>query len=409
MRIVLAAEGTRGDIHPMLALARTLAGSGHEVRLCAPPDFAEDAAQVDVPFTPVGESVRTYLDSQAHMLHGSALRAMNAGRKWFVESIERSFRDLRPAAEGAELVLYAGVQFAASSVAEAVGAPSRMIAYCPSLLRSSWQTPFAVPRGALRPWQNRAAWWFVTRFMGTLRPLLDRERAKLGLGPVGDLYSLLCGDRPFLAAEEILAPPPADWSGAVRVLGCLHPFDARAPLPEKLEAFLDAGEPPVYVGFGSMTDPDPRAATRLILDAVARAGVRAVLSAGWAGLGDAALPSDVMVIGPVSHAALFRSVSAVIHHGGAGTTTMAARAGAPQILVPHILDQYHWAHRVARLGLGPPALRRRGLDAERLAQAIRALRDNDLVSERAAEIGGRLREAMRTRAHPAELILDFAA
>jgi len=124
------------------------------------------------------------------------------------------------------------------------------------------------------------------------------------------------------------------------VLGCLHPFEP-GPLPEKLEAFLDAGEPPVYVGFGSMTDPDPAAATRVVLEAVARAGVRAVLSRGWAGLGGVPLPSEVMEIGPVSHASLFARVAAVVHHGGAGTTTTAARAGAPQILVPHILDQFH--------------------------------------------------------------------
>jgi vancomycin aglycone glucosyltransferase len=175
-------------------------------------------------------------------------------------------------------------------------------------------------------------------------------------------------------------------------------------LPEKLDAFLRAGEPPVYIGFGSMTDPDPAAGTRLVLEAVARAGVRAVLSSGWAGLGDAPLPESVTVTGPVSHASLFRRVAAVVHHGGAGTTTTAARAGAPQILVPHVLDQFHWAERVTRLGLGPAALPRRRLRAERLADAIASLRDNEHVTQRAAELGERLRGELRSRPHPAEAL-----
>jgi vancomycin aglycone glucosyltransferase len=165
----------------------------------------------------------------------------------------------------------------------------------------------------------------------------------------------------------------------------------------------------VYLGFGSMTDPDPAAATRLVLEAVQRAGVRAVLSAGWAGLGDLPLPEHVMVVGSVSHAALFRRVAVVVHHGGAGTTTTAARAGVPQILVPHVLDQFHWAHRVAKQGLGPPALPRRRLRAEALAESILAIRDNEILGERAAELGARLREALRTRPHPSDALFQRAA
>jgi vancomycin aglycone glucosyltransferase len=329
--------------------------------------------------------------------------------RYFNENLARQFSDLLPAAQQADWILSAGPQLAAASVAEAVGARHRFIAYCSSLLRSRLQTPFSVPRGSLPAWLNRIAWWATERFMGAaLRGPVDRERARLGMPPTRDLYALLCGESPVLAAEELLGPPPQDLCDRIHVIGCLHPFEP-APLPEKLDAFLSAGEPPVYLGFGSMTDPDPAAATRLVLDAVQRAGVRAVLSAGWAGLGNAPLPEHVMVIGPVSHAALFRRVSAVVHHGGAGTTTTAARAGAPQILVPHVLDQFHWAERVRRLGLGPPALPRRKLRADQLAEAIGALRDNDLLVERAAELGSRLRDALATRPHPADALFPRGA
>jgi vancomycin aglycone glucosyltransferase len=214
----------------------------------------------------------------------------------------------------------------------------------------------------------------------------------------------LLGDRVLLAAEPELAPPPRAARIRVEAIGCLHPFDADAELPGKLETFLAAGEPPVYVGFGSMTDPAPAATTRLVLEAVERAGVRAVLSQGWAGLGEGALPESVAVVGTVPHPALFRRCAAIVHHGGAGTTTTAARAGVPQIVAPHLLDQFYWGARVTDLGIGVSLRARRGLAAATLADAITALRDNDLVAERAAELGARLRDAMQGRDVAAQVL-----
>jgi vancomycin aglycone glucosyltransferase len=406
MRIALAADGTRGDIHPMLALARGLARRGHQTLLCAPPTFADDAARCGVDFHPVGRDVRAYLESRAEILHAGVLASLGEGKRYVREQVGVQMRELAQAVGQADWILAAGSQFAASSVAERIGARYRMVAYCPSLLRSADQTPFMVPRGELPRWANRAAWWGVEALVERgIGRAIDDARASIGLAPARDIYRLLFGERPALAAEAILAPLGRDREAEVLRIGCLHPFDAE-PLPAKLEAFLDAGSPPVYVGFGSMPDPDPQAATRLLLRSLEMAGVRAVLSEGWAGLGASALPESVMPVGPVCHASLFPRMLAVVHHGGAGTTTTAARAGAPQILVPHVADQFHWAHRVERLGLGPPAIVRRGLGAERLATAIGALRDNELLAERAAEVGVRLRAELAARPDPAEQVLS---
>ena len=406
MRIALAADGTRGDIHPMLALAGRLARRGHEVLVCGPPDFADDARAAGVGFRAVGTRVRAYLEERAALIHGGALATLDTGRRYVRDHVGLQMRELAAAIERADWILGAGSNFAASSVAELRGARYRMVAYCPSLLRSPHQTPFAVPRDALPAWVNRAAWRMVGAYVRiALGGALDRARAGLGLAPARDLYRLLLGERPALAAEPILAAIPAELEREVVRIGCLHPFEPRE-LPPKLEHFLAAGEAPVYVGFGSMTDPDPAATTRLVLEAVERAGVRAVLSQGWAGLGGAALSEQVMEIGPVCHASLFSRVAAVVHHGGAGTTSTAARAGAPQILVPHLLDQFHWARRVARLGLGPAPLPRRGLRAASLAEALCAVRDNEVLSERAAELGARLRADLAARPDPAELVLS---
>jgi len=153
-----------------------------------------------------------------------------------------------------------------------------------------------------------------------------------------------------------------------------------------------------------MTDPDPNAFTDLLLETIRRAGMRAVISSGWAGLAQGALPDDVFAAGPVSHAHLFSRVEAVVHHGGAGTTTMAARAGVPQVIVPHVLDQHYWAFRVAQLGLGPPRIPRRRLSAATLAEALTSMADNELLRERTAEFGDRLRRQAAAAPDPVALL-----
>jgi vancomycin aglycone glucosyltransferase len=214
----------------------------------------------------------------------------------------------------------------------------------------------------------------------------------------------VAGATPIVAADRPLAPVPADCPFPFRQIRCLHP-DECEPLPPKLEAFLEHGDPPVYLGFGSMTDPDPAATTRHLLDALSSLGCRAILDRGWAGLGEGPLPDGVMAIEPVSHAALFPRCAAVVHHGGAGTTHTAARAGVPQLLVPHVLDQFYFAKRVHTLGVGPEAIPRTRLGVERLLETLRAMLDNELLAERARELASELRALGPIEIDPA-VVLD---
>lgn len=404
MKFVVAAEGTRGDIHPMLALAGRLKKHGHAVVFCAPPDFAESAHARGLTFHPVGLDIREFLNAEARSLHGGGLAMARAAGRLMKDNLGRQFTDLRAGAEGCEFILSAGTQIAASSIAEVLGVPHRFIAYDPILLRSAMHPPVFCRRPDLPRWLNRLLWsmqgWLLQLGLGGI---VNRERARLGLPASRDLYGLLLGRHPILAAEERIAPIPPDAERVV-CIGCLHPFD-ETPLPEKLETFLAAGPPPIYLGFGSMTDPNPERSTGLLLEAIERAEVRAVLSEGWAGLGDVALPDHVEVVGVVDHSTLFQRVAAVVHHGGAGTTTMAARAGVPQIVVPHILDQFHWAARVQRLGVAPPPLMRRKLTADGLAHRLRAICGNEWLAENAAELGERLRHDLAGRRDPVEAMI----
>jgi vancomycin aglycone glucosyltransferase len=156
-------------------------------------------------------------------------------------------------------------------------------------------------------------------------------------------------DHPWLASDPTLGPwhEPAD--GEVVHTGAWILHDER-PLPAELEAFLGAGAPPVYVGFGSMRVPQDSA--RAAIEAIRAHGRRALLAHGWAALALVDDRDDCLAVGEVNQQALFGRVAAVVHHGGAGTTTTAARAGAPQVVVPQAGDQSYWAGRVAALGIG---------------------------------------------------------
>ena len=391
MRIALAAEGTRGDVHPLLALGASLLARGHEVQLLAPPDFASEAQDRGLQFHPVGASVRAYMTAHAHALIGGPLRALREGTRYLKNCIEAQFKCLPELVQGVDRIIGAGVQMATPSVAELHAIPYRYVVYCPALLPSDEHPPILVPAQSMPRWANRLSWRSAVALQDRLLGrVLNRERARLGLAPIRHSYPHLLTRRPVLAADEELAPRPADSVYEVEQISCLHPMQG-PPLPQKLESFLDQGSPPVYLGFGSMTDPDPGATTRELLRGLSQHGCRALIGQGWAGLGDGPLPEGVMAIGPVSHAQLFPRLAAVIHHGGAGTTTTAARAGVPQIIVPHLLDQFYWARRVSLLGLGPPAIPRRRLTGQRLMDALWMTLGNETLSERARELGARLR------------------
>jgi vancomycin aglycone glucosyltransferase len=197
---------------------------------------------------------------------------------------------------------------------------------------------------------NRVLWELNAHVANELfGEALNIRRASIGLPPVDNVYDFGFTDHPWLAADPILGPwqEPADLD-VVQTGAWILP-DERA-LPSELVAFLNAGTPPVYVGFGSMRAPTDIA--RVATEAIRAQGRRAIVARGWADLALIDNRDDCFAVGEVNQQALFARVAAVVHHGGAGTTTTAARAGAPQVVIPQMADQPYWAGRVAELGVG---------------------------------------------------------
>ncbi|GIH22641.1 glycosyl transferase [Acrocarpospora phusangensis] len=346
MRVLLSTYGSRGDVEPVAGLAVRLRELGAEVRVCAPPDeeFAELLTGVGVPLVPVGPPM------------GSMVRpssAAEASRR--VSELAALYDTIAAAAEGYDALLATGLaHFASRSVAEKLDIPYVYATFCSFLLPSPYHPPPLVLAGESVPpgvTDNRVLWDLNARTFNALHgEALNTHRASIGLPRVDDVRGFIFTDRPWLAADPTLGPWRQTPDLDVVHTGAWILPDER-PLPAGLLAFLDAGEPPVYAGFGSMRGVSEDTA-RAAIEAIRAQGRRALVGRGWAGLALIDDRDDCFAVGEVNHQALFARVAAVVHHGGAGTTTTAARAGAPQVVVPQAGDQLYWAGRVADLGIG---------------------------------------------------------
>ena len=393
MRIALAVEGSRGDVHPMLGLGDRLKARGHEVAVCAPPDMRVEVEARGMEFRRVGLDVHEGLSHNANALLAGGLSALRAAYAWFRSTTHEQLTRLPELTRDVDRIIGAAIQIGGPSAAELHGIPYRYVVFSPVLLPSAEHPPMVIATQTLPRWVNSLAWKLFVRSNDlVLKDLLNQHRAQLGLAPVDDTTRYVVGERPIVAVDRELARVPEDCPIEVEQIDCLHAMQGE-PLPPKLEAFLAEGPPPVYIGFGSMPDPSPARSTELVLEAVGAVGCRALISEGWAGLGEGPLPEGVLRIGSVTHAHLFPRVAVAVHHGGAGTTTTALRCGVPQLLVPHAADQFYWGRRIEALGLGPPALPRQHLTSQALAEALAATLDNEWLRSRAAE----LRDAGRAR------------
>ncbi len=386
MRVLLTAFGSRGDVQPLLALGVGLRDRGHAVTVGAASNYRAWVEKRGLVFHEIGGDFEPWLKKQSARNSFSVLGSLAA---YLRDEVPVCFEQTCAAAREADLVVTT-IHLASQSAAEAFGVPCRTILYTPALLPSRSHPPVAIPPQNLPGWINGALWWTVGRIFDLLfkRPV-NRERVKLGLEPVREYLAHARGARPIVAADKQFAPIPPDVGRDVIQTGALVMRDL-SPLEPEVELFLQDGEPPVYVGFGSTPDTSPEETVRLLVDGVCAAGRRAIVSGGWAGLGSDGLPAGVFWVRECPHAVLLPRVAAIVHHGGAGTTAAALRAGVPQVIIPHLGDQFFHARRIQDLGIGLSIPRGR-LTGARLGAAIQRLLGESSYSSRARELADSLR------------------
>ncbi len=410
--MTLVGGGSRGDVQPVVALARGIAAVGHDVTVAASVDSEHLVTSHGLAFHPFDVSI-------------AAQMRTDAGRAWVTDSAGRPFRELRhmrrawaetaaPLAEALLTLTGTADVFVSSilsldsvaAIAEHDGARHVTALLSPFHPTADGRAglvatvPRTHPANTVR---SRTARWVLARNV-TLTGRIVRER--LGLpetGPQGFIRALDTVTA-ALGVSPQLVPTPDEWPPSVTVTG---PWSLPAPSgwqpPADLTAFLADGVPPVYVGFGSMSVVQPGHIRDLVVRAARAAGVRLLLS-GTDLQGRES--HDVMGISDVPHAWLFPRVRAAVHHGGAGTTHAALLAGVPQLAVPHIADQPYWGRRIQETGLGPKPLSLHKLTADRLTERLQTLLRVESFTTRARTAGLRARAEDGVRTAVRTLGLD---
>ena len=379
MRALLTAVGTRGDVHPAIALALELRKLGHAVRLCISPNFVDWATSLGLEAVPMGVEMRMPRKSAAMpKLTPEELRRL---RESMPDLITDQFETIGAAASRCDVIVGANAhQYAAPSIAEHMGIGCVTAVYAPVSLPSPDLAPPPPPGETIdmagrmsveEQWRNAARVWNERAL-----ERVNHNRGRLGMSPINDVLNYVLTDHTWLAADAALAPLPTSPGRKIFQTGAWVLADS-TPLPADLEAFLEHGDPPIFVGFGSM--PAAGDAAHRLIAAVRAAGRRIIVSKGWAELELVDDAPDCMAVDDVNHDLLFPRVAAVVHHGGAGTTAAAARAGVPQVITPMFGDQFYWASRIAHLGAGA-TIPYAKMSEEFLTDALREVCDPAVVA-----------------------------
>lgn len=385
MRFLLSTIGSRGEAQPTLALAVELQSRGHEAVVCAPPDFAAWAAELGVEYVPVGPELRPTARPPA----APTIPTPEQRQQMIDGTVATQFTAIEPVVGGCDAVVGGGaLAIAAHSIAEANGIPYVYAAFAPITLPSAHHAPpaFGMLGQSHGDDDDPVALWHADRerWNAMWGAPLNRQRERLGLPAVDEVRDHLFTRTPWLAADPVLAPWPDSAELEVSQTGAWL-LDDRRPLPADLEAFLAAGELPVYFGFGSVRVPAGTATA--VLAAARGLGRRVVVSQGWAELSLDWSDPDCFAVGEVNQQALFPRTAAIVHHGGAGTTTAAALAAVPQVVVPQMFDQFYFATQVERLGIGTAV--RGELTAEALTAQLVAALDQERA-HRASEVASEM-------------------
>jgi sterol 3beta-glucosyltransferase len=399
MHFLVGTVGTRGDLQPLLALGLGLRRAGHRVTMAAHADFEPLVSLHGLAFRPVEPSTRALVDSDLgrRWLESGAnlVRYTRLGHQLFGEAQRRWLDAFMSATRDADAVVYYPLAWGALFAAEKRGLPVVAVPPWPGIPSGTLPHPMISPTPLPSSWLNRSSYAlggtiFSLPFIRDYREF----RRTLGLRPLGSRNLFrhawdLRIPQIHLFSEEVL-PRPRDWPDHAVVTG--YAFLDRPPKwgpPAALERFLAAGPPPLAIGFGSMMSRRPGRMAAAIDEALCQTRSRAVFIGGWSAAEFSLDPQRVFLIDDVPHDWLFPLCSAVVHHGGAGTTGAALRAGKASAVVSFFGDQPFWGERVRAIGAGPPPIPSTELSSQRLARAIEHALDSRVVAT-AARLGERI-------------------
>jgi UDP:flavonoid glycosyltransferase YjiC (YdhE family) len=395
MRVAIHTLGTRGDIQPYVALALGLKERGHEVLIAAPSQFEAFIGTRGISFAHLPGEFLALMETPEAKAAMSGSGGFAAGFKLIkhFKPIGRRELSLEWAAAKQfkpELLIYHPKAIAVPHIAERLSCPAVLASPLPGFTPTNEFASPLVPFRSLGPLNRMTHSLMAGSGEAIFRRMVAEWRVSaLGLKPRP--ARPLRPNATLYAYSQHVLPKPADWPSNVAVTGYWFLDEGQGWTPDAaLETFVNAGEPPVYMGFGSMPGLYPTEMARLVVEALKHARKRGVIATGGGAIGGDVAGEQFHLIEGAPHDALFPMMSACVHHGGAGTTAASLRAGKPTVICPFFGDQPFWGRRVAELGVGPAPVDRKRLTAETLGGAIVAATGDDNIRLRARELGQRL-------------------
>lgn len=407
MKIFIATYGTRGDVQPYIAIGKGLQESGYHVTLGTSERFRDSIEEQGLKYSHMSDELLAIIDTDQG-------RDILENTTTFLDVIKQSIKlskRIKPLyaaqmhevweiaqRETPDFILYHPKISCAPHIAERLGIGCALASPIPLFIPTSEQPFFMFPNLKIGGWYNRMSHRLVNSFSKAYyKKQINIFRNDIGL-PAMKKFALLRQDNgsaiPTLHAySEALVPRPSDWPNTAYITGYwfLKRRNEWRP-PQNLLSFLKKGAPPVYIGFGSMVGHTPQRLAKVVVDALQIAGLRGIISSGWGGLSSEELPDSILKIETAPHDWLFPRVSAVVHHGGAGTTASGLRAGKPSVIVPFFGDQPFWGRRIYSLGAGPKPIPRKILTADKLASAITEAVSNLDIQRKAVDLGNHIRQ-----------------
>lgn len=402
VRVLILTFGSRGDVQPYVALGTGLRKAGHEVVLAGHGRFKPFVESHGLIFRKLPGDPRRMLESPEGQAWVRSGRNGFQFMRYFVELARGTLPELlrvsRRVAQDADVIVFSQLSFAGYHIAEARGIPAVMASLQPFSPTRKFPPVGAVGPSGWGLWNLLGHYFTEYLLWLPFRKEVDRWRsAELGLPPLGWMPPAREARRRELPMiygySPSVLPPPDDWGESITVTGYWFLQDSDDCSPDRrLSEFLRSGEPPVYIGFGSMVRGEARELQRVAMRVADNLGCRVVLQRGWEQVEDLGGRPDLLTVGSLPHSWLFPRMSALVHHGGAGTTGAGLRAGIPSVLVPHFADQFFWGERIERLGAGPRPIPRGILSSDRLTAALSQARGSAPVRAAAAALGSRIRQ-----------------
>lgn len=398
MRITILTVGSRGDVQPFVALGNGLDAAGHDVTVSTGVNFESFVTEQGLDYHPIQADYQALMESEEgrDIVNGSPITAMKYMSSTIIPMMRDMMEDVWDAAQGTDAIVFHPKVMVGADLSEALDVPAVLATPIPLVSPTGAFPAPGVTTTDMGAWLNRKTYTSLRYATLPFHRAINRwRRDTLGLDGRSlfrDPFALDGEPLPVLYGfSPNVVPPPGDWPETTHATGYwfLDGADDWTP-PADLVDFLDDGDTPVYVGFGSMAGRDAERTTRVVFEALRRADRRAVVVTGWGGLQPSDVPDRVYVAESVPHDWLFPRMDAVVHHGGVGTTAEGLRAGTPTIVCPFFGDQPFWGKQVHDLGVGAAPIPQDELTPDKLAGALDAARAPDVVAT-AERLGEQIR------------------